>query len=486
MAHNRLSRRRLIVFTGSAAVGVTASALLAACGAPASPTAAPPKPADAAAKPAAEPTKPAAAGAAPAPTTAPAAAKPATGGAGAVTLSFAHYLDPAAAKVYEGLTQNEWKQKFPSVDVKIDISPEAEFTGKMLTQMGGGSFQDVMMFTDRYLPDFAARDVLLDLNPNIKRDDAQYDSKDLNEDLIQSASWEGKWLGICDYTSPIVIYYNKRLFKEAGVEPPKEKGLSWTFDEFQQLSQKLTRGEGEKKVWASEGWGNSVGFQLYPFRSFGNNVLDHKGPAPAEKITWHWNTPEGKKALQYQTDLIVKDKTVPAPGAVQGDPFQAQRVAMKVTAGRWLAPLYASFTWAEDIGMLHQPLGTAPRQARNGPRGLMIPKGAKNQDQAWEFVKFITSKEGMQLLFKANYSIPARKSLWDAFATALPKHEDVEIHRKAQDVMSQIGAMPTFPKYAALNKVVADNVAAAWLGQQSVDDSLKKMDTEMNALSKAP
>src|SRR5688572_15665031 len=153
MSTQQTSRRRFL--EGIGVFGL--SAAFVACGAaPPSPTAAP------AAKPA-EPTKPAAAGAAPAPTTAASApvAKPATGGAGAVTLSFAHYLDPAAAKVYEGLTQNEWKQKFPNVDVKIDISPEAEFTGKMLTQMGGGSFQDVMMFTDRYLPDFASRDVLL-------------------------------------------------------------------------------------------------------------------------------------------------------------------------------------------------------------------------------------------------------------------------------------------------------------------------------------
>ena len=87
-----------------------------------------------------------------------------------------------------------------------------------------------------------------------------------------------------------------------------------------------------------------------------------------------------------------------------------------MSGGRYLTPTFTALPWAEDIGMMHVPVGTAKRQSRNGPRGLMIPKGSKNQDQAWDFVRFISSKEGMQLLFRANYSTPARKSLWDAFS----------------------------------------------------------------------
>jgi multiple sugar transport system substrate-binding protein len=471
MAIKRVSRRRLVVLAGSAAFGAAASAVLAACaGAPATPTAA------------AKPSEKPAAGAAP--TTA--AAKPAAGGAAATTITFSHYLDPAAAKVYESITQNEWKQKFPNVEVQIDISPEGEYTGKMLTQMGGGNFSDILMVTDRYVPDFASRDVLVDLNPNIKRDDAAFDVKDLNEDLVQSGTWDGRQVAIFDYTGPIVLYYNKRLFREAGVEPPKDAGLNWTMDDFGAAIKKLTRGEGEKRVWGSEAWSPAFCWQTFMTQCMGGKLVDHRGPAPAEKVTFHYNTPETRKSVQMQTDWVVKEKAMPPPGAVQGDPFQTQRVAMKVVAGRWLAPLYSSFTWAEDIGMLHQPLGSAPRQSRNGPRGLMVPKGAKNQDQAWEFIKFVASKDGMQLLFRLNYSTPARKSLWDPFAKTIGKWEDAEVYRTSQKVMSELGALPTYPKFAATNKIMTDNFNALWLGQTQLDDALKKIETDLNAQMKAP
>ena len=160
---------------------------------------------------------------------------------------------------------------------------------------------------------------------------------------------------------------------------------------------------------------------------------------------------------------------------------------MKVVAGRWLGPLYSSFSWAEDLGMLHQPLGTSPRQSRNGPRGLMIPKGSKNQDAAWNFIEFITNKEGMQNLFRLNYGTPARTSLWDVFKSKwIAKWEDPEIYQTSQKIMSELGAMPTYPKFAGVNKILNDNMNAVWLGQMQLDDALKKIETDANALMKAP
>lgn len=414
------------------------------------------------------------------------AAKPAAG-SGPTTIAFSHYLDPAAAKVYEAIIGKEFKEKYPNYDVKIDISPEAEFTGKMLTQMGGGNFSDTLMVTDRYVPDFASRDTLVDMNPMIKADDSKFDFKDINEDLAQSGNWDGKQVAIFDYTGPIVIYYNKRLFREAGVEPPKDNGASWTYEQFIDAARKLTRGEGEKRVWGFEGYGPSFGFQTYIYQSFGAPIVDHRGPVPGEKVNWHWNTAEGRKVMQMQTDWVLKDKIFPQPGQVQGNAFQAQRVAMQVVAGRWLAPLYSSFDWSNDIGMLHQPLGTAPRQSRNGPRGLMIPKGSKNQEAAWNFIKFITDKDGMQLIFRANYSTPARKSLWEPFGKVVNKWEDATIYRTSQDAMAKLGALPTYPQFAKVNKILTDNISALWLGQvTSVEETLKKIDAESMSVMKQP
>ena len=58
-------------------------------------------------------------------------------------------------------------------------------------------------------------------------------------------------------------------------------------------------------------------------------------------------------------------------------PTQTEVEAVQVTLGGH--SYGAALPWADDIGMMHVPLGTRPRETRNGPRGLMIPKGSKNQ-----------------------------------------------------------------------------------------------------------
>ncbi len=192
-------------------------------------------------------------------------------------------------------------------------------------------------------------------------------------------------------------------------------------------------------------------------------------------------------ALQLQTDWVIKDASVPKPGEIQGDPFVAQRTAMNPFGGRFLTPTYSKLPWVADMGMIMAPTGPgAAKQSRNGPRGLFIPKGAKHPDEGWQLVKYITSPEAETIAFKGNYSTPPRHSLWDVFSKNLMPWEDAAVYRKSQDIMEAEGAMPTTPKFAALNQIVGDQLNALWLGKQTVDVTLKQMDFQMNTAMQAP
>src|SRR5579884_3531469 len=234
------SRRK---FLGAVGAALGAVAIAACSGQPAAPGAAPTASG-----------RSASSGAAP--TSAPAAASGST--AGKTEIVLAHYLDPAAKAVYD----NEMKvfaEKFPNVSVRQDVSPENEFTGKMLTQFGGGNFPDLMMLTDRYVPDFGERSQLYVIDEYIKRDAKEVNVDDMNKDLIQSGNWKGQQLGFFDYTGPLISYINKRLWKEAGVETPTGDLPGWdmTFDQLTEIGKKLTRGDGPNKVYGIEGFGSN-------------------------------------------------------------------------------------------------------------------------------------------------------------------------------------------------------------------------------------
>ncbi|GMO63212.1 MAG: hypothetical protein Ta2A_10210 [Treponemataceae bacterium] len=59
------------------------------------------------------------------------------------------------------------------------------------------------------------------------------------EGVLSSASFQGKYWGLPWIANPLMVYYNKRLFDEAGISHPGALG-DWTWDEFIETAKKLT------------------------------------------------------------------------------------------------------------------------------------------------------------------------------------------------------------------------------------------------------
>jgi multiple sugar transport system substrate-binding protein len=410
-------------------------------------------------------------------------------GTGKTEIVLAHYLDPAANAVYDTEIK-ALTDKFPDISVRQDVSPEGEFTGKMLTQFGGGNYPDVIMLTDRYVPDFASRDVLLLLDPYIKKDAAEVNIDDMNKDLVQSGNWQGKQYGLFDYTGPLIMYINKRLWKEAGVEVPTGElpGQDLTFDQLAALGEKLTRGSGPTKVYGCDAsFLSNFCILTFVAWSFGTEIIPGRGPHSAAEAKFKWDTPQMRTALQMLGDWTAKSAIQPKPGEIQGDSFQNQRVAIKNFSGRWLTPAYSKLSWVDDLGMMMAPTGpTGVKQSRNGPRGLFSPKGTKHPEEAWQLIKFINSPEAERIAFQGQYSTPPRHSLWDDFAKTKMPWENVAIYKKSQEIMEAGGALPTYPKFGAMNKIISDQLAALQLGKQNIGDTVKQMDEQMNAEMSGP
>jgi multiple sugar transport system substrate-binding protein len=107
-----------------------------------------------------------------------------------------------------------------------------------------------------------------------------------------------------------------------------------------------------------------------------------------------FDTPEAIEAMQYQADLIYKHKVAPIPVsavAYEGPQklFSAKRAAMILT-GPWDIQPIQKGSPDVDFG-IGQALTHKVQATSAGGTGLFIPKGAKNPDMAWEFIKRITA-----------------------------------------------------------------------------------------------
>ncbi|RPI95895.1 MAG: extracellular solute-binding protein, partial [Chloroflexi bacterium] len=116
----------------------------------------------------------------------------------------------------------------------------ADYLVTLQTALAGGEAADLMWLGlgDMSL---AFDDVLLDLTPYLEADDRPAaNPEDYFPEVWQAGVFDGKVYGLPWIAQPVVLYYNKDIFDEMGVEYPNP---DWTWDDFKQAAMDLTNEE---------------------------------------------------------------------------------------------------------------------------------------------------------------------------------------------------------------------------------------------------
>ena len=201
-----------------------------------------------------------------------------------------------------------------------------------------------------------------------------------------------------------IAYYNKRLFEEKGLEPPK------TWEELRSHAQALTVKEGDK----ISAWGFEVPidwwFWVAMLHQAGGTLL-----SPDGKRATFGGEP-GQRALQTLTDMATKDKTMRHP---QGRDFNAwemanndfinERVAMIWTSTAFLA--YFEENCKFEFGTAFLP-GDKQRAVPTGGTFFVVMKKAPDEKKkaAWTFLKWMTEKDQTITWSRNTGYMPVRKS----------------------------------------------------------------------------
>jgi ABC-type glycerol-3-phosphate transport system substrate-binding protein len=94
----------------------------------------------------------------------------------------------------------------------------------------------------------------------------------------------------------------------------------------------------------------------------------------------------------------------------------------------------------------------------------MVLKTSKRKDQAWEWIKFNTSKEAMRLAIPVPATTPTRRSLVNAafYKKTGPKHW--QVFYDTLDKFPTTGPIPAPPQQAAVETALIKNVTEAVTG----------------------
>ena len=325
---------------------------------------------------------------------------------------------------------DEFCRHHPDIKVRAVLSGPGVMQ-QLSTFCAGGKCPDVLMAWELTYSELAARGVLLDLNTMLARDQsfaAQLKADGIGA-LYDTFEFKGGQYALPEQWSGNYLFYNRRLFAEAGAPaPPTTWEQPWSFTEFLDTAAGLTKrgGSGRATQW---GFVN-MWFSYYSAGLFAmNNGVPWCTPL---KNPTHFNFDDDAfiEAVQFYADLANKHMVAPDASEVQSmstpDLFAAGKAAMAM-GGHWR---YQTFIRADGLDFDVTPLPVGPRRqgqpacSNIGSTGLAISSSSQRKEQAWEFVKFVAGPAGQALIGESSLFVPVLRSALNSTGFA-KSHQNV-------------------------------------------------------------
>lgn len=387
------------------AVAAAMALLVAACGSAAPSATTPPAP-SVAAQPSAATGPSAAPGVSPAPSANAAACGTYSGPP--ATITYAIWGDTTELANQQKIV-DAFAALDPKITVKVTVADWDTYWDKLQTALAGGNAPDVFLMDGPLFPDYQTRDQLLDLSPLITRDG--FDTTQLADLAVKDfAGVDGHQYGLPRDMSTVGLYYSKKMFDAAGIPYPD---ATWDWAKLVEVATKLTKTSGTTTTqWGfytetsdMENYWSSLVWQA------GGDILS------PDKKTVVIDSDQAATGIQFLQDLIYKDKVMPqpVPGGT-GDAFENGQAAMEAN-GSWLVPTHEAA--GIDFGVAPLPKGPAGQATSVNPTGVVVYKGSKSPDAAWEFVKCYTGAQMQSKIADLKASMPANKQvLTEQYATS--------------------------------------------------------------------
>ncbi|MEC3952085.1 sugar ABC transporter substrate-binding protein [Nocardia sp. CDC153] len=376
---------------------------------------------------------------------------------------------------------DEFQRRRPDIRIRTIMSGPDPLQ-QMLTYCAGGKCPDVLMAWELLYAGLADRGVLVDLREFLDRD-PEYAARlraDGYATLRDTFVWDGGQYALPEQWSGVFVYYNRKLFDEAGIRPPVRWSQAWTFSEFLTAAQRLTHRDpdGRTRQWGFvDAW-----VPYFSAACFGmNNGCEWFSP-PVRPTRTNLGDARFAEGLQFYADLAVRHGVAPSVGDRQSvsaqDLFRSGRAAM-LMGGHWL---YSEFAGRDDLDVDVTVLPVGPHGGPGaitdiGSTGLAIAAASPRREQAWEFVKFATGPEGQAIIAESGLFVPVLRSAMGSpgFAAAHPGLRNLEVFTEGPENSRPLAVTPLWGKVEALlergcNRVLRGAATAVSLGGQTSAD----------------
>ncbi|MEO0918677.1 MAG: extracellular solute-binding protein, partial [Pseudomonadota bacterium] len=213
--------------------------------------------------------------------------------ASAVEIEYWQYFFDARVSAMEQLIEN-FEAANPDITVKMTHFPYADYRTKVAAAIPAGEGPDVVQLFYGWLNDYKAASLIQPL----PSDAFPADQIDADFFPMVSAMREGdNYWALPTAVRSLALFYNTRLFEEAGIDGPPE-----TLSEMLEIGAQLTERDGAGNITTA---GLTMGMTAQDHHWFREGLVRQFGGEPYlnDYRTVNYNTPEGIEAMEFYVGL---------------------------------------------------------------------------------------------------------------------------------------------------------------------------------------
>ncbi|MGE5586612.1 MAG: extracellular solute-binding protein [Clostridia bacterium] len=386
----------------------------------------------------------------------------------------------------------EKDMKAQGQDIRVEFVPsginDEDYKARLALDIKGGGGPDVIAFDHFWVPEFAEANFLLPLDSYLK---TWPDWNQYFDTMKAMGAYQGKTYLVMSGTDVRMIYYNKELFKKAGIPVPwQPKNWEELLQACRTIKQKLP-GVTPIQLNAGVEMGEATSMQGF-----------YMALCAAGGWIYNWDTgkwivksPELLEALKLYRTIYVDEKLGDA--MLQVSPkareksfalFSTEKIAMYVEGTwMWSSVISPNGAWAipdrdTRIGWAAFPgsgkPGAPPFASVSGGTGWVVNPNTKHPDLAFKLLAKLNSAQARVAYWKVKPGIPARKDLAD-----MPEVKaDVfisETTKKLVPYTTYRPGQPAYPQVSYQVQLMTERVVTGQMTPEQALDAYAKAVTEL-------
>jgi multiple sugar transport system substrate-binding protein len=360
---------------------------------------------------------------------------------------------------------------------RVMPSDTGTYFDKLRTQLQAGSGGIDVIGGDVIWPaQLAANGWIVDMTDKFP----ESEQKKFLEGPLQSVTYDGKVWGVPWYTDAGMLYHRADLLEKSGYsEPPK------TWDELKEMADKVKKDQGIKYgfVFQGDAYEGGVCNGLEYIWTHGGDALDPNDP---NKVVI--DSPEAAAGLATEASMLssgvapegvsvyTEEETDPAFFATPGDAVFARNWPYMYAYGGT-----KGYLKQDQVGVGPLPVDEGQQLASClGGWDMLINAQSDMQEEAWEFIKFMTSPEQMKFRAVRATVLPTRSDLLTD-----PEIEKIPVVAQGRPAIENTHPRPVSPYYSDMSLEMNEQFNACLKGDISPEQAVKTLQDDLERIIEA-